>query len=70
VTNPYILRDGSVYDLLHTGPVSDRYHDEERHRAALAEEQRRASLTVAAYARDQADCRVLLLMLGLVVSED
>ncbi len=69
MTNPYILRDGSVDDLLHTGPVSDRYHDEERHRAALAEEQRRARLTVAAHARDPADCRLLLLVLGLLNEE-
>jgi hypothetical protein len=44
--------------LLHTCPVSDDRHH--------AEERRRAALTVAAHARDAEDCRVLLLILGLL----
>jgi hypothetical protein len=50
--------DGS--NLLHTGPVSDRDHAEERHSATL---------TVAAHARDAEDCRLLLLVLGLLGEE-
>ena len=66
MTNPYIVRDGSGSHLLHTGPVSDRYQAEERHQAALAEEQHRATQTVAAHARDAEDLRDLLAMLGLL----
>lgn len=66
----YVPQAGSDDHLLHTGPVSDRDHYEERHRAALAEEQRRAAVTVAVNARDAEDCRALLAMLGLLVNED
>jgi len=49
--------DGNVDHLLHTGPVSDLYHAEERHHATL---------TVAEHAQDAEDCRALLAMLGLL----
>jgi hypothetical protein len=52
--------DDNVDHLLHTGPVSDRDHAEERHSATL---------TVAAHARDAEDCRLLLLVLGLLGEE-
>ena len=57
MTTYYMCGDGN--HLLHTGPVSDRDRAEERHAAALAEEQHRAAQTVAAHARDAEDCQAL-----------